>query len=69
MAFISETFERQGNIISGVSAQANPYSLLCELGHEGAPAWADLAGAHFFNSENQNLCPRGQAGKELLFVK
>lgn len=71
-AFISETFDGHGNIVSGVNAQANPYSLLCELGREGAPAlaallnWADLAGAYFSNSENQNLHPRGQAGKDRI---
>lgn len=68
-AFITETFEGHGNRIPGVSAQASPYSLLCELGHKGVPAWAvlldwaDLGCACFSNSENQNLCPRGQAGK------
>lgn len=61
-----------GNRIPGVNAQGNPYSLLCELGHKGAPAWAallnwaDLGSVCFSNSANQNLCPRGQVGKERI---
>lgn len=71
-AFSAETFEGHGNIISGVNAQANSCSLLCELGHKGDPAWAallnlaDLGSAYFSNSENQNLCPRGQVSKERI---
>lgn len=70
--FISYTFAGHGQIISGVNTQADPYSPLCELQHEGSSAWtallnqADVAGVYFSNSENQSLCPRGQTGQDRI---